>query len=746
MKKILAVMLAVLMTLSCMSVVALAAPAEQTYGNLSLSAGGITNGAATVTNVKPGEEYTLTGSPNGDGKWIQITGGNGAVWDKTSELPAGSVIETTKVIIDNVTYEGDEILTDARYYTVPANQTVSVTFYVDDANDPPFRNNLKDYEYEKPESISITFKFTLPAVTGVSLNKETTTLAVGGSETLSATVAPEGAGNKNVTWASDNEEVATVVDGVVTAVAAGTANIIVTTEDGSFTDTCAVTVIADAVDATAISIPEKLNLGVGDTETLTATLTPENATTAVTWASSNEAVATVDESGKVTAVAPGKATITATAGEGVTDICAVNVNDSFGTIGLYVSAGNPDHAPNVTVDIVGNGDYTLSIDGHTGAEDWIIVKGTGSGKTTNLPAGTVITTKSMTINGNPITLSNLSSHVANYPIGNDKVVEIMYYLTPNFSFIPGFGNHIGEEYTMGSAESVEVTFTVTLPKTELNATIAAPAVDSAVANLPTTVSSLNGSEIKWTAPEKEVLEDGDELTADVTWVAEGDLTNEIALTINGQAVNGTYDASTNKTTYTANITFTVKKDALNRVTGWFYTSEKYHAMLIGRAIISLPHEFTADGTCKYCHCEGTSDAPTVEVEKVYAKLGLSVGDMSILNAVEITGNGTYSVTAKPNGGEKWIQLASDTGDLWNKNTDLPAGTKIETTKVIIDGVEYTGDKIADKARNFTVPFGGAVEINYFADHWALGGFSNNLTGFEFYVANEITVEFTVTLP
>ncbi|MEE1253465.1 MAG: InlB B-repeat-containing protein [Paludibacteraceae bacterium] len=81
-------------------------------------------------------------------------------------------------------------------------------------------------------------------VTGVSLNKTSTTLEIGGTETLTATIEPNNATNKNVTWSSSNTSVATVQNGVVTAVAAGTANITVTTEDGNKTATCAVTVNA----------------------------------------------------------------------------------------------------------------------------------------------------------------------------------------------------------------------------------------------------------------------------------------------------------------------------------------------------------------------------------------------------------------------------------------------------------------------------------------------------------------------
>ena len=79
-------------------------------------------------------------------------------------------------------------------------------------------------------------------VTGVTLDKTTLELFTGGSANLTATVQPGNATNKNVTWSSDTPSVASANNGVVTAVAPGTATITVTTEDGYKTATCAVTV------------------------------------------------------------------------------------------------------------------------------------------------------------------------------------------------------------------------------------------------------------------------------------------------------------------------------------------------------------------------------------------------------------------------------------------------------------------------------------------------------------------------
>ena len=95
-------------------------------------------------------------------------------------------------------------------------------------------------------TVSSTFNVTVTAVavSSVSLSKSATTITAGSGEQLTATVLPENAGNKNVTWSTSNAQVATVSDGYVTGVAAGNATITVTTQDGSKTATCAVTVVA----------------------------------------------------------------------------------------------------------------------------------------------------------------------------------------------------------------------------------------------------------------------------------------------------------------------------------------------------------------------------------------------------------------------------------------------------------------------------------------------------------------------
>ena len=166
------------------------------------------------------------------------------------------------------------------------------------------------------------------AVTGVSLSKSSMTLTEGGSETLTATVAPSNATNTAVSWSSSNTGVATVSGGQVTAVKAGTATITVTTADGNKTATCSVTVEAKKVAVTGVKIDiETLEIIEGETGTIKVTVEPADATNkTVNWTTSNAEVATVAD-GVVTAVAPGTATIIATTADGgKTATCAVTVS------------------------------------------------------------------------------------------------------------------------------------------------------------------------------------------------------------------------------------------------------------------------------------------------------------------------------------------------------------------------------------------------------------------------------------
>ena len=181
----------------------------------------------------------------------------------------------------------------------------------------------------KTATCKVTVRAKAVGVTDVTLDKTELTLTEGETETLTATVKPDNADNRKVTWSSDKTEIATV-DGAgrVTAVKAGVAVVTVTTEDGGKTATCKVTVKAKAVPVTGVSLDRtELTLTEGETETLTATVRPDNADNRkVTWNSDKTEVATVDGAGKVTAVKPGEAVVTVTTEDGgKTASCKVTV-------------------------------------------------------------------------------------------------------------------------------------------------------------------------------------------------------------------------------------------------------------------------------------------------------------------------------------------------------------------------------------------------------------------------------------
>ena len=167
------------------------------------------------------------------------------------------------------------------------------------------------------------------AVTSVALDKTSLTLEIGESYTLVVTVSPSNATDKSITWSSTNSSIASVSGGKVTAKSDGTTTITAEAHNGK-TATCTVTVNEsepDVIEVTSVSLNKtSLTLEIGESETLTATVLPSNATDkSVTWTSSAQSIATV-ANGKITAIGSGTATITATTSNGKTATCMVTVN------------------------------------------------------------------------------------------------------------------------------------------------------------------------------------------------------------------------------------------------------------------------------------------------------------------------------------------------------------------------------------------------------------------------------------
>ena len=171
-------------------------------------------------------------------------------------------------------------------------------------------------------------------VTSISLNKTSAELSLGETLLLTATVLPNDATNKTVTWTTSDSSIATVsINGLVTAKAPGIATITARTTDGSdLSASCSVTVKQNVVLATSISLNKtNAELVEGNTMQLTTTVLPSNATNkAVTWTTSNSSVATVNSDGLVMAKAVGNATITAktTDGTNLSATCNITVSNS----------------------------------------------------------------------------------------------------------------------------------------------------------------------------------------------------------------------------------------------------------------------------------------------------------------------------------------------------------------------------------------------------------------------------------
>ncbi len=171
-------------------------------------------------------------------------------------------------------------------------------------------------------------------VTGVIVTPANTGIVVGNTKQLTANVQPTNATNKNITWSSSNNNIATVDNnGLVTALSVGDVIISATTQEGNFTDICNVSVQSSTVAVTGVSVsPTNTDIMVGNTKQLVPKVTPTNATnTNVTWSSSNSTIAKVDAGGVVTAVAPGVATITVTTVDGgFNATCRVTVKSASG--------------------------------------------------------------------------------------------------------------------------------------------------------------------------------------------------------------------------------------------------------------------------------------------------------------------------------------------------------------------------------------------------------------------------------
>ncbi len=259
----------------------------------------------TFTNLKVSSKPVKVTNPDG---MLHITGATAS----------GSQV-------NNVEYEN--------HYAAVALKANTRHLSMVDITPTTFTLNVYNLGTNVSEDITLVDTFTIERtekvkVQGVSIEPTETEIPVGQTKQLTHKLSPAQPDNSSISWSSDNTAVATVdQNGLVTAVAKGTANITVTTEEGGYKAVCAVTVV-DAVKVESVTVtPSTLELYVGDIKTISASVSPDTATTKdIIWSSSDEKIANVSPNGSITAVKEGNATITATSVEGgKTATCALTV-------------------------------------------------------------------------------------------------------------------------------------------------------------------------------------------------------------------------------------------------------------------------------------------------------------------------------------------------------------------------------------------------------------------------------------
>lgn len=158
--------------------------------------------------------------------------------------------------------------------------------------------------------------------TSIALGDTELSLELGEIYELQSTVEPS---NASINWSSSDASIATVNEGLITGISIGTVDVVAVS--GGVSAVCTVDITdGTTIDLTGLSIDQSnLNLQIGDTEQLTATLDPEEATNNVVWASSDESIVSVSEDGLITANAAGSVSITASA-HTFTDAVSVSVS------------------------------------------------------------------------------------------------------------------------------------------------------------------------------------------------------------------------------------------------------------------------------------------------------------------------------------------------------------------------------------------------------------------------------------
>ncbi len=251
---------------------------------------------------------------------------------------AATIQWSTATITDNsqITYtiyiDGDEVGNTIAERVITLKELEKNTNYIGEiiAKSSNEKSQYASFSFKTPEVDEVIIDVNEVKITPAALS-----ITIGNTEKLTATILPEDASNKNITWSSSNTDIATVdAEGNVTAIAEGTVAIKVTSdENDQISSTSTITVEASTVEVTEIKVtPETLSIVIGNITQLTATVLPENASNQnVNWSSSNMNIATVDANGTINAIAQGTVTITTTSvgNPEISDSTVVTVNNTI---------------------------------------------------------------------------------------------------------------------------------------------------------------------------------------------------------------------------------------------------------------------------------------------------------------------------------------------------------------------------------------------------------------------------------
>ena len=175
----------------------------------------------------------------------------------------------------------------------------------------------------------VTVKEPVVKVEKVIIEPSETDVRIGETVSLSVRVEPENAEYETVNWTSSDEDIATVdAEGVVSGIAIGSA--VIKAEISGQKAACNVSVTGIPVESVSLDV-QQLELNIGETYTLQATVLPENATDkGIKWSSDDSEIATVDENGLVTAVSLGETVITVITDDGSkTASCMLTVSQKI---------------------------------------------------------------------------------------------------------------------------------------------------------------------------------------------------------------------------------------------------------------------------------------------------------------------------------------------------------------------------------------------------------------------------------